>query len=102
MLSFTVFHQDLNASVLAQFCILLFMKRLHWLASIRVGQAARVQNVPFMHHIRLASYLLLLFLVDNLTAVSIGYYVVSSTDTSILLLFALEVNLGLCCLFFSI
>jgi len=91
LLSFTVFHQDLSASVIAQFCILLFVKRFHWLASNRVGQAARVQNLTLMHHIRLSLLISLLFLIDSLTASGLCYYLLASKGFSVMLLFALEV-----------
>lgn len=63
-LAFTVFRDDFNPRFVALFTVLLFLKSFHWLAEERVDYMERSPVLGWLFHIRVASLLVVLGILD--------------------------------------
>ncbi|XP_011191264.2 E3 ubiquitin-protein ligase HRD1 [Zeugodacus cucurbitae] len=63
-LAFTVFRDDFNPRFVALFTVLLFLKSFHWLAEERVDFMERSPVLGWLFHIRVASLLVVLGVLD--------------------------------------
>lgn len=63
-LAFTVFRDDFNPRFVALFTVLLFLKSFHWLAEERVDYMERSPVIGWLFHVRVASLLSTLGLLD--------------------------------------
>ncbi|XP_030369482.1 E3 ubiquitin-protein ligase HRD1 [Scaptodrosophila lebanonensis] len=63
-LAFTVFRDDFNPRFVALFTVLLFLKSFHWLAEERVDFMERSPVLGWLFHIRVASLLSMLGILD--------------------------------------
>ncbi len=89
-LALTIFREELTYRTLALCTALLFVKVFHWLATMRVENVARAEDLPLSTHIRLASLLAFLGLVDLTFVVTLTVTVLNSTAPSVLFLFVFE------------
>lgn len=64
-LAMTIFREEFNASFVAMFTILTFIKIFHWLVQDRVDYMETTPNVSRLSHVRVISFMLLM-LVSNL------------------------------------
>ena len=91
-LALTIFRNELNLVVMAEFLLLLFLKSFHWLAKARLEYLEQILPIPFILHIRQISLLGVLMLAD----VGLGYYCLNYTMSkgkSVLILFGFECGL---------
>lgn len=65
-LAFTVFRDDFNPKFIALFTVLLFLKSFHWLAEDRVDYMERSPVIGWIFHVRVASLLSVLGILDYL------------------------------------
>lgn len=88
-LALTIFRNELSASVLGLFGVLLFLKVFHWLAQCRLDYLDQLLPVPPTIYYRLSALFLVLFLFD----VALTYYCMDytiSNGKSVLILFGFE------------
>ena len=89
-LALTIFREELNMRVLTLFTLLLFIKIFHWLAVMRVEHIARTHGLPLSTHLRLASLLSFLTLLDVAFLCLLFSHLYTHREASVLLLFAFE------------
>ena len=88
-LALTIFRNELNLVVMAEFLLLLFLKSFHWLAKARLEYLEQILPIPLLLHIRQVSLMGVLMLSD----VGLGYYCLTYTISkgkSVLILFGFE------------
>lgn len=90
-LAFTVFRDDLNPKFVALFTLLLFLKCFHWLAEDRVDFMERSPNISILFHIRIASLLMILGLLDVMF-ITFAYQITMLKGASVQLVFGFEVS----------
>lgn len=90
-LAFTVFRDDLNPKFVALFTLLLFLKCFHWLAEDRVDFMERSPNISLLFHVRIASLLIILGLLD-IMFIMFAYHSTMLKGASVQLVFGFEVG----------
>ncbi|CAD7092939.1 unnamed protein product [Hermetia illucens] len=88
-LAFTVFRDDFNPRFVALFTVLLFLKSFHWLAEERVDYMERSPVIGWLFHVRVASLLSVLGLLDYLMIVH-AYESVALKGPTVQLVFGFE------------
>ncbi|KAL6008241.1 hypothetical protein ACLOJK_033747 [Asimina triloba] len=89
----TIFRQDFSVTFLALVTTLLLIKALHWLAQKRVEYIETTPSVPKLSHIRIASFLVFLLVVDTLIFYSFLNYLIQTRRPSVALFFVFDVKL---------
>ncbi|KAJ8598672.1 hypothetical protein CTAYLR_003087 [Chrysophaeum taylorii] len=88
-LALTIFREELTTRVFALFTALLFSKVFHWLAGSRVDYLEHAERVTVSSHLRLASLMAWLLVVDA-SALCACAYACAQHGASVLLLFGFE------------
>ncbi|GFQ02056.1 erad-associated E3 ubiquitin-protein ligase hrd1a [Phtheirospermum japonicum] len=66
LFAITIFRQDFSVTFLAMVTALLLIKSLHWLAQKRVEHIETTPSVPKLSHIRIASFMGFLLVIDSI------------------------------------
>ncbi|XP_020267460.1 ERAD-associated E3 ubiquitin-protein ligase HRD1B-like [Asparagus officinalis] len=64
LFAITIFRQDFSVTTLGMITTLLMIKSLHWLAQKRVDHIETAPSVSLLSHVRIASFLVFLLVVD--------------------------------------
>ena len=91
-LALTIFRNELNLVVMAEFLLLLFLKSFHWLAKARLEYLEQILPIPLTLHLRQVTLMGILVVAD----IGLGYYCLSYTmakGKSVLILFGFECGL---------
>ena len=88
-LALTIFRNELSASVLGLFGVLLFLKVFHWLAQCRLDYLEQILPVPPTVYYRLSALFLVLLTFDALLTYYCMDYTISN-GKSVLILFGFE------------
>ena len=95
LLALTIFRNEFNYPTIALFIFLLFVKSFHWLSRSRIDYLDQIMPASKWVHIRIALFLLFLFLIDVIATYSCIQYTMQHGRSS-LILFGFE--FGLLCI----
>lgn len=90
LFAITVFRQDFSVTFLVMITALLMIKSLNWLAQKRVEYIETTPTVSMLSHIRIASFLGILLLIDSIFVYNSIKYLLETRQASVALFFSFE------------